>query len=143
MSAGTSLPAPPSLVPLLNGKKKVSFPSKRVAIYTSYWLTAKCTKAPRLKLSKGSAFLVAGSIAKRVVLYCLMAFCTACLNSDFNSNVAMGKPLTNKTKSMRHALLLTRESFFPVAANSSSFALLSVHQGLYTNSGTTRKRFCL
>ena len=133
MSAGTSLPAPPSLVPLLNGKKKVSFPSKRVAIYTSYWLTAKCTKAPRLKLSKGSAFLVAGSIAKRVVLYCLMAFCTACLNSDFNSNVAMGKPLTNNTKSMRHAF-----AFLPVAANSSSFA-----QGLYTNSGTTRKRFCL
>ena len=48
-----------------------------------------------------------------------------------SSNVAIGNPLTNNTRSMRHAL-----AFVPVAARCSSVA-----QGLYTSSGTTRRRF--
>lgn len=84
---------------------------------TSYWLTAKCTNAPRLNVSSGSGFFVTGSMGRRVDLYCLIARSAACLNSDFNSSVATGTPLTKSTRSMRHAF-----AFTPVAVSSASVA---------------------
>ena len=50
----SGLPAAPSS-PLLNGRKVVAAPSRRVVIIAALLLTAKCTSAPRGKSSSGSA----------------------------------------------------------------------------------------
>jgi hypothetical protein len=53
--------------------KTVDSPASRVVMATSYWLTAKWTSAPRLKVRGGSAFFVTGSAGRRADLYCLIA----------------------------------------------------------------------
>ena len=54
-SGSAGCPLPP-WSPLLNGRKRVAGPSRRVVILTSLLLTAKWTSAPLGKVSSGSAF---------------------------------------------------------------------------------------
>src|SRR5690606_40574178 len=63
-------------------------PASLVVIATSAWLTAKWTKAPRLKVSSGSGLRVTGSLIGRSWRYWRLAFSTVCLNWLLSSSVA-------------------------------------------------------
>jgi hypothetical protein len=62
----------------------------------------------------GSGLLVSGSFGRRVFLYCAMAFCTACLNSDLSANKAELEATGKQAKKWRIDLVLFINGF-PVA----------------------------
>ena len=98
-SVAGGLPAPPSAVPRLNGRKWVLSPASLVVIHTSSLDSAKCTSARVPNPNSGCGLPVAGSFTVRSCLYWLIASDTDCVKSVFNSSVATGSPLTNSTRS--------------------------------------------
>ncbi|MCY1306237.1 hypothetical protein D9M70_560880 [compost metagenome] len=87
----------------MNGRKKVESPASLVVMRMSLSLMAKCTTAPRLKVSSGSVPPLLRS-GLRSMRYCCMAACTDWVKSVFSSTVATGRPLMKKTRSISSAL---------------------------------------
>ncbi|MNI80129.1 hypothetical protein D3C73_1366340 [compost metagenome] len=90
-------------MPRLNGRKKVESPASLVVMRMSLSLMAKCTTAPRLKVSSGSRPPLLRS-GRRSMQYCCMAAWTDWVKSVFNSTVATGMPLIKKARSISSAL---------------------------------------
>ena len=67
-------------------------------------LIAKCTTAPRLKASSGSARPVLALRGGRSSRYCAIAASTLCVKSVSSSTVATGRPLMKNARSMRSAV---------------------------------------
>lgn len=98
-SGSGGFPAP-SLYPRLNGKNVVFFPSNLVVMATTVFVTTKNTTARAPNASNGSFVSLPGSVGWREWAYCTCPSTTDWVKSVFNSTVATGSPLRNRTKSM-------------------------------------------
>src|SRR5690606_40564647 len=86
--------------PLLSGRKTVLGPSSLVVMDTTELVTTKWTRARAPKVSRGSLRLVPGSVGWREWAYCTSPAVTCWVKSVLSSMVAIGRPLTSRTRSM-------------------------------------------